>query len=287
MGRSIVREVAAELFGEENARKMVRSLDIVGDIAIIKIPEEFLDKRFIFGERLLERMPYIKVVLRQATPVEGAYRIRRLEHLAGEERKWTVYKEHGIRIKVDVEKVYFSPRLSTERKRVMELVGDGERIVNMFAGAGPYTILIAKYRDIEVIHSIDINPIAIHYHLENIFLNKVDNKVILYRGDAGEMIERYISGKADRVLMPLPEIALRYIGYALNALDKGGWIHIYLHIPYGETWREALEKAEDIVLKHVPRGWKIIDVKPHKVREVATRLLQICVDTEVIRSENR
>ena len=281
MGRSIVREVAAELFGEENARKMVRSLDIIGDIAIVKIPDEFLDKRFIFGERLLERMPYLKVILRQVTPVEGAYRIRSLEHIAGENRKWTVYKEHGVKIKVDVEKVYFSPRLSTERKRVMELVENGERIVNMFAGAGPYTILIAKHRDIRIIHSIDINPVAIHYHLENIFLNKVSDKVILYRGDAGEMIERFIMGKVDRVLMPLPEIALEYLEYAFKALDNRGWIHVYLHIPYEDTWREALEKAREIVLNAVPPGWRVHNAYPHKVREVATRLLQVCVDTHV------
>jgi tRNA (guanine37-N1)-methyltransferase len=283
MGKSIVREVAAEIFGEEYAKEMIRSLDIIGDIVIVKIPEPMLDKRREFGEKLLERMSYIRVVLRQLTPVEGVYRTRLLEHIAGEDRKWTIYREHGIRIKVDVEKIYFSPRLSTERLRITNLVERGERLLNMFAGCGPYTILIAKHKDIEVIHSIDINPVAIAYHLENIFLNKVKERVILYRGDSGEIVERYISGEVDRVLMPLPELAITYLKYALRALDEKGWIHIYLHTPYNRNWREALEKSVNMVKGKMPENWRIKEIEGHKVREVGTRLLQVCVDTYVVK----
>ena len=283
MSRSIVRKIAAELFGEENSKKMIRSLDIIGDIVIVKIPEEFLDKKYVFGEKLLEEMPYIKVVLRQATPVSGVYRVRKLEHIAGEKRKWTVYKEYGIRIKVDVEKVYFSPRLSTERKRVADLVDEGEVIINMFAGAGPYSILIAKNKNVKSIHSIDINPLAVRYHLENIFLNKVEDKIILYRGDAGKIIEKYLIKTADRILMPLPEIAINYLKYAVKGLKDKGWIHIYLHIPYENSWREALPKAVEQVQKYMPGEWSIVYTKPHKVREIATRTLQVCVDMYIKR----
>ena len=285
MSRSIVRRVASELFGEENARRMIRSLDIIGDIVIVKIPDGFLDKRYVFGEKLLEEMPYIKVVLRQAAPVSGVYRVRKLEYLAGEKRKWTVYKEYGVRIKVDVEKVYFSPRLSTERKRVADLVSNDEIVINMFAGAGPYSILIAKKKNVKVIHSIDINPLAIHYHLENIFLNKVEDKIILYRGDAGEIIERYLTEEADRVIMPLPEIAIKYLKHAIRGLKKRGWIHIYLHIPYENSWKEALFIAARRIQSIIPPEAEIKYIMPYKVREVATRTLQVCVDTYIKKNE--
>lgn len=283
MRKSILRRIAAELFGEGNARKMIRSLDIIGDIAIIKIPDEFLEKKYVFGTRILQEMPYIKVVLRQTSPVSNVYRIRELEYIAGERRKWTLYKEYGIRIKVDVEKVYFSPRLSTERKRIMDLVREGETIVNMFAGVGPYSILIAKYKNISYVHSIDINPMAIHYHLENIFMNKVENKIVLYRGDAAEIIEEYLVGEADRVLMPLPEKSIKYLKYGVLALKNRGWIHIYLHIPYSKCWKEAMEKAVEFINVNMPENWVIRIMMPHKVREVATRTLQVCVDTYIER----
>jgi tRNA (guanine37-N1)-methyltransferase len=281
MRRSIVREVAAEVFGEEYANLMTRSYDIIGDIIIIKLPDKFLQKRFLYGEKLLERMPYIKVVYRQVEPVRGTYRIRRLEHLAGEERTWTIYKEHGIRLKVDVEKTYFSPRLSTERLRIMKLVEDGETIINMFAGVGSYSILIAKYKNIHHIHSIDINPVAIDYHLENNIINKVEDKITLYRGDAGEMIDKYLTNIGDRILMPLPERAIEYLKYAIKALKDIGWIHIYLHISYKDRWQEAIKEGIKLVKNKIGERYSIKEIDGTKVREVAPRILQVCINTYI------
>ena len=280
MARRIIKEIAQELFGEESIG-IVNSMDIIGDIAVIKAENIETKKLETFGEKLLERIGYINVVLRQITPVEGEYRLRRFQHIAGEDRRWTIYREHGIILKVDIEKVYFTPRLSTERKRIMKLVNPGEEICNMFAGVGPYSILIAKYRSPKLVHSIDINRYAVDYHIENNFLNKVEDRIIVYRGDAGEMIEKYIVGRCDRVLMPLPEKALDYIDYALEALRHIGYIHIYLHIPYEKTWREALPKAVEEASKALRGKCEIDMMEPHKVREVGPRLLQVCVDTKV------
>ena len=280
MARRIIRELAAKIFKGESYR-ILNSIDIIGDIAIIKA-EEIDEKALnIFGEALIKELKYIKTVLRQITPVSGEYRIRRFKYIAGEDKRETIYKEHGIRIKVDVEKVYFTPRLSTERKRIMEQVSQGESVCNMFAGAGPYTILIAKYRNPRIVHSIDINKYAIDYHLENNYLNKVEDKIILYRGDAAQMVEKYIVNKVDRVLMPLPEKALTYLEYALKALKDTGYIHIYLHVKYSQDWRESLVKASEIVRNTLTEKCKIISLTPHKVREVGPRTMQVCVDTYI------
>ena len=283
MGRRVLREIAEEVYGSNNVDRVIKSMDIIGDIAIIKIPDELLEGRFEFARRIIDKMPYIKVVLRQISPVSGTYRIRGYEYLAGEKRTITKYKEYGAIFKLDVEKVYFTPRLSKERWRIVNLISSGERIANMFAGVGPYTILIAKYRSIDIIHSIDINPIAIYYHLENNYLNKVHDKIILYRGDAAFIINRYIRNCVDRVIMPLPELALKYIKYALNALDQEGWMHIYLHVEYSKEGgiAEALDNAVKLVLNAIPKSWRVIDIKPNRVREVAKYTLQVCVDTYV------
>lgn len=280
MPRRLIRELAKRIF-EEDSIRIVNSMDIIGDIAIIKAEDIDPEKLNLFGEKLLEELRYIKVVLRQTTPVEGEYRLRRFQHIAGEDRRETLYKEHGIKIKVDVERVYFTPRLSTERKRIMQLVKEGESICNMFAGAGPYSILIAKYRNPRIIHSIDINKYAIDYHLENNYLNKVEDKIVLYRGDAAKMIMKYIGGSVDRVLMPLPEKALDYLEYALEALRGEGYLHVYLHIPYEETWKEALIKGRETVIQSLEGRCYILEVNAHKVREVGPRLMQVCVDTRI------
>lgn len=282
MSKSILREIGKRIYGEASS-KIIRSMDVIGDIAIIKLPHELLDeRRFIFGREVLKELKYINVVLRQRTPVEGLLRIRRFEHIAGENRTETIYKECGAIFRVDVERVYFSPRLSNERLRISKLVSDGETVVNMFAGVGPYSILIARKVDNAVIHSIDINPVAIEYHLANNILNKVTDKIITYRGDAKEIIIKYLSSTADRVLMPLPEYALQYLEYALHALKNKGYIHVYLHVKYGENREEALIRSQEIILRELgERGYRVVEIDSHPVREVATRLLQVCVDAYI------
>ena len=280
----ILERIAREVYGDDY-KEIIKSMDVIGDIAIVKIPEKLLDdRRFIFGEKILDEMRYLKVVLRQRTPVEGMLRLRRFEYLAGEDRRETIYKEYGAFYKLDVEKVYFTPRLSRERKRIMDLVEDGEKILNMFAGVGPYSILIAKNRDVKI-HSIDINPYAVEYHLVNNLLNKVTDKIVVYRGDSSEIVLKYIDEEVDRVLMPLPDYAIRYLQYALKAIGKRGYIHIYLHIKYDKDKEEAFEKASKITVESVEKhGYKVNELNVNRVREVSTRLLQVCVDLEAEKS---
>jgi len=280
MAKGIIEKIVREIYGSEGV-DIAKSIDIIGDIAIIKSQDEApIVKRL--GEALLSNLKYIKVVLRQSSPVEGEYRLRRLEYVAGEDRRVTIHKEYGVKIKLDVENIYFTPRLSTERNRIANMVRDGEEVINMFAGAGPYTILMAKRRRIHV-HSIDINPIAIDYHLENIYMNKVEDRVTLYRGDAGDMIEKHITSVADRVLMPLPEKALEYIKYALQGLKDSGWIHIYLHLPFRNSIRETLNKAVSLFLDNISGRAEVLGINARKVREVGPRLIQVCIDTYILK----
>lgn len=102
----------------------------------------------------------------------------------------TVHKEHGCLLKVDLEKCYFSLRLSYERNRIAQRVQPGEAVVNMFAGVGSYSVVIARHREAEKIFSIDINPTAVRYVQENIELNKVEDRAIPILGDAKESSKR-------------------------------------------------------------------------------------------------
>ena len=244
----------AESLPEHVLSDVYNSYDIVGDIAIIRLTKETLQ----FGEKIAETIMKIhrnvQTVLAQTSPVHGDFRTRKLEHVAGENKTVTLHKESRCLFSVDVEKCYFSPRLSFERMRVAKQVRDGEVIVNMFAGVGCFSIVIAKNSDAEKIYSIDINPAAVEYMKENVRLNRVYGRVIPILGDAKEVILQMLSGKAERVLMPLPEKAYEYLPYAISTFkNQRGVVHYYNfeHAKKGEDPVEkvklkVIEKLEDL-----------------------------------------
>ncbi|GAY25477.1 class I SAM-dependent methyltransferase family protein [Desulfurococcaceae archaeon AG1] len=282
----LVREIAKEILGEEKANLVWSSLDIVGDIAVIRKPPsiEIEDLR-ILAEEMLKKLKWLKSVWAAISPIEGSYRLRRLEWLAGEKRTETLYREHGCVFKVDIARVYISPRLSYEHIRIARLVKPGENIINMFAGAGLFSIIIARFAKPARVISIDINEDAYRFMLENIELNKVQGIVIPIKGDALEIIDRY-SNNVQRVLIPLPELALKAFPKALRAIDREGYIHVYEFAKarnklealeqVEKTYREAIESNRDVA-KYSIEGRRI-------VRSVGPRKYQVVLDVWVKRS---
>ena len=122
----------------------------------------------------------------------------------GEDNTETEYKEFGCKFVVDVENAFFSPRLSTERERIANLVQDGEVVTNMFAGVGMFSIMAAKKKKCTV-YSLDINPVASKLCEKNIKLNKLAGEVVSINGDASQIIKEQLVDKSDRTLMLLPE----------------------------------------------------------------------------------
>jgi tRNA (guanine37-N1)-methyltransferase len=99
------------------------------------------------------------------------YRTREMEVIWGEERLETTYKEHGCSFKANLEHVFLTPRLSHERMRIAKHVMQGETIINMFAGVGCFSILIAKLQPQTKIYFVDVNPYAYEYRKENVALD--------------------------------------------------------------------------------------------------------------------
>ncbi len=204
------------------------SFDIIGDIAIIKALSSSPVDPQAAAKAVMSVHRNVKTVLLQASPVTGELRLRSLTHVAGENKTRTVHRESGCIFAVDVAETYFSPRLSHERMRIAKLVASGETVVNMFAGVGCFSIIIAKHSGAEKVFSIDLNPAAVQFMQENIRLNRVYDKVTPLLGDAKDIINRKLQRVADRVLMPLPEKAIEYLPAAVSALKpSGGWIHLY------------------------------------------------------------
>ena len=201
-----------------------KRFEIIGDIAIIEVPEEIEDKRHIIAETLKDLNKHVNIVLRKTGDVSGKYRIGKYEILIGD-RTDTICRENGCRFKVDPARVYFSSKMGYERGRVTEDVKDGEKILCMFAGIGPYPINIAKRKDVSIT-AIEINPDAVEVFRENMRLNKVEDRIDVILGDVADILPK-IKGKFDRVLMPAPKDAENYLDIALEKAKKGGIINIY------------------------------------------------------------
>jgi tRNA (guanine37-N1)-methyltransferase len=216
------------------------SFEVVGDIAMV----EDCDAERV-AAALMSTSKSIKTVIAPISDVEGEFRTRRFRHVAGEARTVTIHREHGLRYRVDLEGAYFTPRLGTERLRIAGLVSPGDVVLDMFAGVGPFSLLLAK-KGAEVI-AMDKNPVAVKYLRENALLNKVNNIEIL-EGDAAELALRYES-RADHVIMNLPHSASAFLLPAMRAAKPEGIVHYYCIAPEEDLYRdEALIKkaAEDM-----------------------------------------
>ncbi len=240
-----LREKLADQLPHDALIKVYSSFDTVGDIAIIKVPSGNPQVAQAVAKQIMAIHKKIKTVFNQTSPIRGDHRIRKLTLLAGENRTITKYKEAGCIFSVDVEKCYFSPRLSHERLRIAAQVSPGETVVNMFAGVGCFSIIIAKTISDTKVYSIDVNPTAHQFMVENVRVNRAYGKVYPVLGDSSVIVQSQLKGIADRVLMPLPEKALEYLPAALSALkESGGWIHYYdfQHAPGKEDPREKTEQ---------------------------------------------
>jgi tRNA (guanine37-N1)-methyltransferase len=242
-----LKEKLADQLSPDVLTKVYSSFDSIGEIAIIKVPSDNPQVAQAVAKQIMATHKKIKTVYSQTSPIKGDHRIRKLTLLAGENRTTTKYKEAGCVFSVDVEKCYFSPRLSHERLRIATQVSPGETLVNMFSGVGCFSIIIAKTIADTKVYSIDVNPAAHQFMIENVRVNRVYGKVYPILGDSCEIVQTQLCGVADRVLMPLPEKALEYLPAALAALKKsGGWIHYYdfQHAPGTE---DPIEKTEQKV----------------------------------------
>jgi tRNA (guanine37-N1)-methyltransferase len=239
-----LRKTLSLVLSPEDLANVYNSYDIVGDIAIFRLSHASSKNAQNIAKAIMSTHKSVKTVLAQVSPVAGDFRLRRLMHVTGENRMSTVHRESGCLFSVDVEKCYFSPRLYHERSRIARLVKPDERVVNMFAGVGCFSIMIAKHVDTAKVFSIDVNPAAIQFLLENIRLNRVYGKVIPLLGDSKAITERRLQHAANRVLMPLPETSFEYLPYALSAIKtSGGWLHYY-DFEHAKKTENPLEKTK-------------------------------------------
>jgi tRNA (guanine37-N1)-methyltransferase len=272
---ALLRNLQPDIVGQ-----ITKSFDIIGDVAVFSTGEEMSGYRESVVNALLSVHPNVRLILAKVSPVSGVERVASYERWYGSGTSETLHREHGCVYSLDVTKVFFTPRLSTERKRVACLVQPDEIVCDLFAGVGPFSVLIAKLQPSSHVKACDISPEAVTYLKRNVRLNGVSDRVELFQGDAAQVSHKFLRGLCDRVVMNLPKQAELYLAAATEALrTPGGTMHLYLFRKAPQTFEEKISRAT-AELKSL--GWKDVEVSFHRrVREIGPRQFNEVADIRV------
>ncbi len=275
------KEALTKVLTEKEMQEVKTAHDILGNIAIIEIADTLINKEKIIAETLLNSNPKITTILKKAAEHSGVFRTQKMTWLAGEKTKVCEYKENNTRLRFNVEKTYFSSRLSTERKRIYEQVKPNEDVLVMFSGAAPYVCAISKNTKAKTVVGIEINPDAHDYAKENIKLNKIKNSYLLnadvHKVKISDLEKIGAPIVYDRIAMPLPKTADEFLGDAFRFAKKGTIIHFYdfLHVnDFNDCKKKILKAAKKSKLK-------VKILKFTKCGQYSPKKYRICVDFEV------
>ena len=250
------------------------SYERLGDVVILD--EDDPERAREIADAVDESALPVETVLDRASKIKGEQRIRDWTVLVGESTE-TVHREYGCEFALDLAEVYFSPRLATERHRVVEQIAPDEHVFDMFAGVGPFAIPAAA-RGATVVGT-DINERAIEYFRENARRNDVDERVTAIAGDVREVAAEY-ENWADRIVMNLPHSADEFLDSAVELAGEDCVLHYYdiqhEDDPYGpgeRAIRAAAEPAYDVTVEHTQR-----------VRSYAPHEVNVCLDVRLTRA---
>jgi tRNA (guanine37-N1)-methyltransferase len=255
--------------------------DIIGNIAIIK-PGKLSEKQIKQEAQNFLKHKNITTVLLKLEKIKGRLRTIKTKFLAGINTKETICKENSCLFKLDIDKTYFSPRLSNERLEVSNIIskenkkskGKIKNILVMFAGVAPYSIVIAKNNPKSQVYSIELNRLASKYSEENVRLNKLKNIKII-QGDVKkikQLIKKHnIPSKFDAIIMPRAQLAYTFLKEAFSVAGKNCLVIFYYFLKL-EDYPKIPLKAIQSAAKAAKRKIKIlrhkrgIEIAPYKYR---------------------
>ena len=252
-----------------------RSFDIIGDIAILEIPRELGKNEKLIAQAILQLHRNIGSVIKKSGAYGGRFRTRKGVFLAGREKTETAHTESGVRMRLDIAKVYFSPRLASERLRIAKQVKKGETVLVLFSGCGPFPLVIAKNARPKIVYGIELNPSAHKYAEDNARLNKLAN-VKFVRGDVSKLAGK-LKLRFDRVVSPKPRLKRDFFKECFSFLKRGGTLHYYDF--YDEKDFEKFREKIQANCQRLGKKCKILRIV--KCGQLAPYNYRVCADIKV------
>ena len=248
------------------------AFDQIGDIAVIDLKDNMRPFASIIGEAILSVHNSVSSVYRKSSKVDGILRLRGIDLIAGVDNTQTIHKEYGLRIFVDISKIYFSPRLATEHRRIALMVKKYETILDMFGGVAPFALHISQLQECDIT-TLDINPHAPEMIKRTLSMNKqLIGSITIVDGDAKQITQEFINLnlKFDRIIMNHPSDSLSFLPHAISLLEPQGFIHLYLFAPTDKLEEYCVQKINEF-------NPEIIIINIHKVRQSSPSEFHVCV----------
>jgi tRNA (guanine37-N1)-methyltransferase len=258
-----------------------RGFDLLGNIAIVNFSKISTQKeKKKFASDILKKNPQLKTVLEKQGKIHGRLRKITTKYIAGEKTKEVVYRENGCVFRFNVDKTYFSPRLSNERKEIANLIKKNEDVLVMFSGVSPYAIVIGKLSKAKRVVSNEINREANKYSKLNIELNNLKGKVELAPGDIKRVARKFAKEKVkfDVIVMSRPNLKNSFLEEAFMLSKKGTRIFYYGFCAVSDA--EAMVEMIKQKAKESKKKIKILGTK--KAGEIAPFKIRLRVDLKVI-----
>ncbi len=252
-----------------------RGYDVIGDIALIEGTGSTAATRKM-AKAIMEVNRNVRTVLAKGGPVSGVYRIRKYSHVLGEKKYDTVYKENGAQFHFDIRKTFFSTRLAYERARISAASSDGENVIIMFAGVGPFAIEMAKTHKKSNIIAMELNRSAFKAMLENIKINRTANVTAEY-GDVKKLVLRH-RNFADRIVMPLPKDSYSFLGAVSIAARKGCVVHYYAFGKKEDAFDFNIKRIRDYFSK---KGRRIRVLNKRVARNYSPSEIEVVIDFRI------
>ncbi len=251
------REGAVQMpFAASPKREELPRHEQVGGLVILQ------EEDYAGAEKILQNRPNVHTALFATSPVEGEFRTRTFKVLAGLNTTETMYHEYGKRMYIDLTAAYFSARLSNERQRLVSQMADGERVLDMFAGVGPFAVMLGSKAGLMVAN--DINPSAVHLMQRNLRLNKIKS-VAATVGDAKDLPNMLSPLKFDRIIMNLPFAAYEFLEAAAKLAEERCVIHLYSLVEREGEHTEDILRAfpdakitEKFIRSYSPTSWHAV-----------------------------
>ncbi|MEF8831948.1 MAG: class I SAM-dependent methyltransferase family protein [Candidatus Thermoplasmatota archaeon] len=253
---------------ESKKRRLPDRWEMIGDVLLIKLPDELLDHKKSIAE-VYSSVLSAKTVMLQGS-IEGTEREPVVEKIYGDETE-TVHVENGVKFKIDTSQLMFSSGNIDERIRMAEEVGKGDVVVDMFAGIGYFSLPMAVHGGPEKVYSLDINPTAFRYLEQNIRLNEVQNVVEAWHGDNRD----FSFTGADRVVMGYLHETWEFLKRAVEFLDGEGIIHYHTRSLDKKYPEDVIEEVEE----NISQNYEIRTIK--KIKSYAPHVFHVVVDIEV------
>lgn len=236
----------------------------LGDFVILRSSQQLSVK---LGEAVLQSYSWCRGVYQYIT-TEGETRQPKIIHLAGNTNTETIHHENGVKYVLDIQKVMFSGGNTQLRRSLVDMVENGENLLDMFCAVGNLSMQIVVHKKVNAI-LVEKSPITYEYLIQTLQANHVEG----YKTLNIDCRDLQLDSWADRIFMGYHDVDKSHLSVAVRAAKSHSKIHLH-PIARFNNYQEVISRYTQWLEE---LGVKIIEVISKKVKDYSPKLHHIQV----------